>query len=433
MVRAPGPGLSPSLPPAMAAMAAELVALRREIDAVKRGMRNAQLANSSVENGTITFNDDSGSPQMLVGAQADGTHAIVAVGDGAPDMPSTPGVLPGIGSLFVTWDGDMADGSSPLSDFAYMQVTCTPAGPPIVSGPGGGQPQQPSVVMTQLTGPGLIVVGSLNPYQPYAVTFNMVNQAGNLSEPSAPALGTPQGVIDNIVAGTITASLLESGIIIAGAVNGTTITGAQFIAFGGDGELLMYASDPSLGGMLTASMSTVDNTDQYGNAYIHGVISYTKGTGTYIPSGTYVAQGWQDGQQTFASASSAGGPYTVASGSLRNLFGALNTGYSEGTDLNGTSDPVTMTQLDARTIAVGGRVIIGSAWTSQSSMANLSTTGFILPPSPAPPGIVPEYTVTTSGGTHSGVAMLRPSGGFLLSSTNFVNGDQVCMSGTLRW
>lgn len=67
-----------------------------------------------------------------------------------------------------------------------------------------------------------------------------------------------------IAANTISAAQLSAGIVYAGIVDGTTISGAQFIAHGSAGELLVYNGTPANGNLI-ASISAVATTDAFGN------------------------------------------------------------------------------------------------------------------------------------------------------------------------
>lgn len=87
-------------------------------------------------------------------------------------------------------------------------------------------------------------------------------------------------VASNIAANTITASQLAAGIIYAGIVNGTTITGAQFIADGSSGEVLVYSGTPASGNLI-ASISAVAGTDSHSNNYYDGFDVY-HGTGRLL-------------------------------------------------------------------------------------------------------------------------------------------------------
>jgi hypothetical protein len=73
-----------------------------------------------------------------------------------------------------------------------------------------------------------------------------------------------------IAAGTITATQIQAGIVLAGAVNGTLIEGAEFIAYGTDGEVLVYSGTPALGNLLV-SVSAETGTDAEGNPYPAGL------------------------------------------------------------------------------------------------------------------------------------------------------------------
>ncbi|MGI0135322.1 MAG: hypothetical protein ACREBW_10245, partial [Candidatus Micrarchaeaceae archaeon] len=85
-----------------------------------------------------------------------------------------------------------------------------------------------------------------------------------------------------IAAGTITATEIQVGIILAGIVNGTTITGAQFVANGSNGEILVYQGTPALGN-LVASVSALAFVDGFGNNVQAGTAFYSlSGNGGYI-------------------------------------------------------------------------------------------------------------------------------------------------------
>jgi len=95
--------------------------------------------------------------------------------------------------------------------------------------------------------------------------------------------GTITGTL--IAANTITASNLVASIVVAGIVDSTTIntatlqsavinggliTGAQFIADGSSGQILIYTSRPTTGN-LAVSLSAVSGTDGYSNPYGSGL------------------------------------------------------------------------------------------------------------------------------------------------------------------
>jgi hypothetical protein len=76
-----------------------------------------------------------------------------------------------------------------------------------------------------------------------------------------------------MVANTITASQLAAGIVYAGIVNGTLIEGAQFVAYGSTGEILIYSGPPAAGNLI-GSWSANSGSDSFGNTYLGGIYSY---------------------------------------------------------------------------------------------------------------------------------------------------------------
>lgn len=248
--------VSPSLNLALAPLMNELTRLQARIQQIERNQRAAQLGFSSVENGSITFNDANGNPQLVSGLQPDGTFAHAAVtANPPPQPPDQPLAGPGVLSLWVYWDGLMANGTGPLADFAHIEVHC--------SAVPGFTPNLTTLQGT-MTHSGLFGIGSLLAGTTYYVVFVAINAAGNASQPSLYASAVPSSVpasiapgqitalqlqtgsitsaqiaaaagilgsqianntitAGNIVAGTITAGLLAAGLVVAGIIDGTTI------------------------------------------------------------------------------------------------------------------------------------------------------------------------------------------------------------------
>jgi hypothetical protein len=75
-----------------------------------------------------------------------------------------------------------------------------------------------------------------------------------------------------IAANTITAAQLAAGIVYATIVDGTTITGAQIVADGSSGEILVYSGAPALGNLI-GSWSAVAGTDGFTNAFRSGFVA----------------------------------------------------------------------------------------------------------------------------------------------------------------
>src|SRR5215471_16312410 len=160
---------SPLLDPALASIAHQLGQMKAKIAQLERNQRTAQLGLSSVENGTLQFNDVNGSPVLAIGLQPDGTHAVRAPVATPAGQPSDPIVSPGVGGLYVIWDGLMASGSLPLSDMAGVQVHVSQVQ---VFTPG------PATYVGLLPQSGMFGVGSLDPSDTYYVVLLAVNNAG---------------------------------------------------------------------------------------------------------------------------------------------------------------------------------------------------------------------------------------------------------------
>jgi hypothetical protein len=255
---------SPALPPAIAALTQQIARMQAQIAQLQRNQRTSQLGNTSIDNGTLTINGPDGTAQMLLGLQYDGAYTVRAVSSvGPPVAPDTPVAGPGIQSVLVAWDGVMADRSMPLSDFAGVQVHCSP-----VEGftPGEG------TLQGILPAAGAFIVGGLAAGTVYYVALVAVNESGQVSAPSAQASATAQSVLQNIAANSITATLIAAGTILAGAVDGTTITGAQIIADGLSGQILIYSGTPAYGNLIGA-WSTSAGDDIYGNPYPAGLLA----------------------------------------------------------------------------------------------------------------------------------------------------------------
>lgn len=304
---------SPSLNFALNQLTAQIASMQADIAQLKRNARSAQLGNSSIDDGTLIINDSDGNPQIALGKQPDGTYAHVALtGTGPPPVPSDPIVAPGPAGLYVNWDGTMAGGTPPLSDFAALQVHCSP---------GSGFTPSSATLQGTMTTAGLFGVGNLTPLTTYYVVFVSVNAAGQTSDPSDQVSGVPQSVLGaigpgsidgtaivtgtitaaqiaaaaaitgsqlatgtvtaaQIAGGTITAAELAAGIVYATIVDGTTITGATFAATGVAGQFLGYAGDAALGN-LVAWLSPTAGNDVYGN-------TFTAGFGVGLPGGSQV-------------------------------------------------------------------------------------------------------------------------------------------------
>lgn len=134
-------------------------------------------------------------------------------------------------------------------------------------------------------------------------------------------------VAGKIAAGAVDATSIAAGTVSAGIVNGTTITGAQFVATGTGGEVLVYNGTPAAGNLILA-IAASSGSDAYGNSWKSGANLPTVGgqANIYFPSvdtfGNYVTV-----QQ--------GG---TASGPQFNIYSTTNNG-------TGSAIPVPQVQL----------------------------------------------------------------------------------------
>lgn len=134
-----------------------------------------------------------------------------------------------------------------------------------------------------------------------------------------------------IASGAVTAAKIAAGTIVAGIVDGTLITGAQFVAYGTTGEILVYAGTPTSGNLVT-SVSASAGTDGYGNSYDAGVWIYDSGGQSVgmVPGGGSAASqlALSTGSATPTPPSGAACIYGAASGSVQAVDGTDGKTYS---------------------------------------------------------------------------------------------------------
>jgi hypothetical protein len=378
--------LDPALATAIAGLQGELAAISGRLAQVEANQRTAQLGNSSVENGSITFNDGAGNPQVVLGLQPDGTFAHASVTSQTPVAPDAPVASPGVLGAMITWDGGFSDGSAALADFAGVQVhVSTAAGftPTAVTLQGG------------MAGPGTFGVGGLSAGVVYYACLVAYNVAGNTSPPGAQSAVTPlsvpalippgaisalqiqtgaittaqiaanAGILGgqiaaqtitgaNIQAGTVTANALEAGIVIGGVIDGTTVNapvinggiingvminatniyGAVISATTFEGTDFFittagefyYTGTPALGN-LGASITTGATTDPVGNPTGAGFSTYGPSNQASLTAG----------QLLFATTAGATTFYGNANGTMA---GTTATGYSGTMSLGGVDTTI---------------------------------------------------------------------------------------------
>ena len=110
------------------ALAQTIEDLRRRVDALSR---KGQLANSSIEGGTLTVFDGDGEVRTLIGVQPDNTVTVTDHNGPPPPVPGAFSAEPHTGMAAVSWWGTFADGyradgtwgpQARPSDFKHVEI-----------------------------------------------------------------------------------------------------------------------------------------------------------------------------------------------------------------------------------------------------------------------------------------------------------------------
>lgn len=103
-------------------LAARIRAVEREL--LRR--KSPQLADSSVEDGSIDVNALDGTQTMAIGKQYDGTAAAAVLTGPPPPTPTAPTSRPSVSGVVAIWDGLFADALVAPMDFARVEVHVGP-------------------------------------------------------------------------------------------------------------------------------------------------------------------------------------------------------------------------------------------------------------------------------------------------------------------
>lgn len=102
----------------------------RDIENLKKAQRalatGPQLANSSLENGTLDVNDADGNLRMMVGLQDDGRQTVTVIGGPTPPTPSAPQVSVDNGTIVARWDGNFVDELVAPTDWSRTEIHAVP-------------------------------------------------------------------------------------------------------------------------------------------------------------------------------------------------------------------------------------------------------------------------------------------------------------------
>ncbi len=208
--------LDPLAASAVRALGTEIAALNRRLATLEAGSRTAGLKYSSIDGGALVVNDGTGTTRQVIGAQPDGTVTAVDANAPPPATPSAPLAAAQIGGLIVGWDG-LLGGAAPLSDFLWTEVHVSPA---------SGFTPSPATLARTMNAGGIVTVAGLTPGTTYYAALVAVNRSRTASPPSAQASATPLTATQAIPPFSIGAGLLQIGILVAGIIDGTVVTGS---------------------------------------------------------------------------------------------------------------------------------------------------------------------------------------------------------------
>lgn len=186
--------------PAVAVLGDQIRQMQAKIQALERNQRSSySLANSSIDGGAITINDDQGNPRQIIGNQPDGTTTIVEVGANPPGTPNAPVLGPVAGGLVVGWDG-LLDNAQPLLDFLWTEVH--------ISTVSGFTPDATTLRRTMQAG-GVVTIAGLDPSVVYYAVLAGVNRSRTSSPPSPQSSAQPLSTAQTLTPGSITPGLLS--------------------------------------------------------------------------------------------------------------------------------------------------------------------------------------------------------------------------------
>ncbi|MGW1157783.1 hypothetical protein ACWD48_06055 [Streptomyces sp. NPDC002519] len=368
----------------LAVLAGRIAALERLVRDLSRASR---LANSSIENGSITVYDDAGVLRGSIGLQTDGTVALAAVNGPTPPVPTAPAIAPVLGGVAVTWDGQFADGSQAPADFAHVEVhfstsadfpdddslfaafystqggTMTvPAGVPVwvrlVCVSTSGKDSGPSAVAGPI-GPAPVIAQEV--LDGIVTELSLADGAVSRAKLEAGAVdGTvlADGAVTTpkLVAGEINGLVLAAGTVNADRLVAASITAAQIKALGITGDRLAantVTAAQMAAGTITAASGVISSIDA-------SVITVGKVKASQIDATSLVVSG-ANVSGTVASAAAAGTATTA--GSATTVTGSIGAGVSvpptqmgtgqipQTTTINGAS--ILTNTLDAGSIKAG--------------------------------------------------------------------------------
>ena len=194
---------------------------------LEKGSNSASLQNSAVIGTSIGFFDDDGTPRAYVGAQNDGTYAIIYGNGPKPPVPTAPTVTAMQLGFAIGWDGEFAGGVARPADVARVDVHMSEDSGFVPNG---------NTVIGSLMAEGVCSVNAdvtQKYFKMVAVTTSDVASdptdgvaktalpAGQLAAGSVTAETIQAGAIkaeDILVSGSITANMLASNLVLGSRI-----------------------------------------------------------------------------------------------------------------------------------------------------------------------------------------------------------------------
>lgn len=352
----------------------------------------------------LVITDSSGSTRTIVGTQQDGTVTTTDYNAPAPLAPSTPTVGSGILGLYVGWDGNMADGSAPLSDWLYTEVHCSST---------SGFTPSAATLQGHIPRGGLFGIGSLSAGTTYYVQLVAVNTSRVPGPASVQGSGVPTSVPANISAGTITGSMIQTG----------AITSTQIAANAGILGSQLAANAGIVAGQVSFTASEIGGTDV--------VISST------APASPTTNELWYDGSNGYVLKQwngSAWVPYQYGTGAI--AAGSITAALIAAGTITATqiaAGTITASQIAAATIT-GSNIAAGTITASNIEAGTI--TAALLAAGIVVAGIVDATTITGStlqNSTTNPKTSINADGSVSITDAHGVLVWKVFPDGTMNW
>lgn len=181
--------------PSARRLARTLAQIQGDLETMKAGQRASQLDYSSLLYPLVIRDPATGDVVGSIGQQPDGGVATIPVGGPPPPTPTDPFGTPGTAVVMWEWDGRFAGGAARPSNFAFVVLHVSGAGPNFVT--------DPSNAVGTLTDAGQIPVTQTGQQWARLVAYSTstppVTSSASGTATATPAQVVAQAVLDGIV------------------------------------------------------------------------------------------------------------------------------------------------------------------------------------------------------------------------------------------